>query len=109
MWKEIIIALLSALVGTYFGTFFLSKREESKMKKVRNIALRAIKIIQGYAKSSGTYDMANAELNAKLNIAEKRAVIVALHKLGLPIQTPVNAPFDIKDIKLNNEMIYGNL
>lgn len=105
MWKEIIIALLSALVGTYFGTFFLSKREESKMKKVRNIALRAIKIIHGYAKSSGTYDMANAELNAKLNIAEKRAVIVALHKLGLPIQTPVNAPFDIKDIKLNNEMI----
>ena len=38
MWKEIVIALLSALIGTYFGTFFLSKREESKVKKVRKIA-----------------------------------------------------------------------
>lgn len=109
MWTEIIIALLSALIGTYFGTFFLSKREESKVKKVRKIAIRALKIVVSYSKHNGTYDKACQELNAKLNIAEKRAVIVALHKLGLPIQTPANAPFDIKDIRLSNEVIDKDL
>lgn len=109
MWTEIIIALLSALIGTYFGTFFLSKREESKVKKVRKIANRALKIVASYSKHNGTYDKACQELNAKLNIAEKRAVIVALHKLGLPVQTPANAPFDIKDIRLSNEVIDKDL
>ena len=79
MWKELFIALLGALVGTYFGTFFLSKREELKVKKVRRIAIRALKIIANYSKHNGTYDKACQELNANLKIAEKRAVIVALH------------------------------
>lgn len=93
MWKEIVIALLSALIGTYFGTFFFSKREESKVKKVCKIAIRALKIVANYSKYNGRYDKACQELNAKLNIAEKHAVIVALHKLGLPIRIPANAPF----------------
>ena len=94
MWIDITVALASALIGTYFGTFFLAKREENKVKKVRAIAIRALEIIKGYAKYNGTYNKACQELNTKLNIAEKRAVIVALHKVGLPIQTPVNTPFD---------------
>ena len=109
MFKEIAIALLSALIGTYFGTFFLAKREESKVKKVRKIAIRALKIVANYSKYNGTYDKACQELNAKLNIAEKRAVIVALHKLGLPIRIPANAPFDIKEIHLSNEVIDSDL
>ena len=109
MWKEIVIALLSALIGTYFGTFFLSKREESKVKKVRKIAISALKIVANYSKHNGTYDKACHELNTKLNIAEKRAVIVALHKLGLPIRIPANAPFDIKEIHLSNDEIDSDL
>lgn len=105
MWTEIIIALTSALIGTYFGAFFLSKREEAKVAKVRDIALRALKIVKCYAKSGGTYDKACQELNLRLNIAEKRAVIVALHKVGLPIQIPVNAMFDIKYIQLAHTVI----
>lgn len=91
MWVDIIIALASALIGTYFGAYFLAKREENKVKKVRAIAIRALDIIKEYAKHNGSYDKACQELNTKLNIAEKRAVIVALHKIGLPIQTPINA------------------
>ena len=109
MWKELFIALLGALVGTYFGTFFLSKREELKVKKVRRIAIRALKIIANYSKHNGTYDKACQELNADLKIAEKRAVIVALHKLGLPIRIPAHAPFDIKEIHLSNEVIDRDL
>lgn len=33
MWVDIIIALVCALNGTYFGTCFLAKREEKKVKK----------------------------------------------------------------------------
>ncbi|WP_337666578.1 hypothetical protein [Prevotellamassilia timonensis] len=109
MWIDIIIALASALIGTYFGTYFLAKREEKKVKKVRAIAIRTLNIIKEYAKHNGTYDKACQELNTKLNIAEKRAVIVALHKIGLPIQTPVNAPFDIKNIQLSNGVIDKDL
>lgn len=39
MWVDITIALASALIGTFFGTFFLAKREENKVKKVRAIAI----------------------------------------------------------------------
>lgn len=109
MLVNIILALLSALIGTYFGTYFLAKREEKKAKLVRAIAIRALDIIKGYAKHNGTYDKACQELNTKLNIAEKRAVIVALHKVGLPIQTPVNTPFDIKNIQLSNDEIDKDL
>lgn len=109
MWVDIIIALASALIGTYFGTYFLAKREENKVKNVRAIAIRAIDIIKEYAKHNGSYDKACQELNTKLNIAEKRAVIVALHKIGLPIQTPINASFDIKNIQLSNDAIDKDL
>lgn len=73
MWADITIALASALIGTFFGTFFLARREENKVKKVRAIAIRALEIIKGYAKYNGTYNKACQELNTKLNIAEKRA------------------------------------
>lgn len=105
MFSDVIIALISALVGTYFGTYFLARREESKQFKIRNIAIKALEIVKEYAKYSGTYDMASAEINAKLSVAEKRSVIVALHKLGLPIQMPFHSRFDVKDLKLNKDII----
>lgn len=105
MISDVIIALISALVGTYCGTFFLSKRQEAKIEKIRKIAIRALNIIIVYAKNNGTYINASQEFNAKLNVAEKRAVIVALHKLGIPIQMPVNAPFDIRNVRFAQEAI----
>lgn len=40
------------------------------------------------------------EFNLKLNISEKRAILVALHKLGIPFETLTKDIFDIKNIKL---------
>ena len=54
MWIDITVALASALIGTYFGTFFLAKREENKVKKVRAIAIRALEIIKGYTNHQDT-------------------------------------------------------
>lgn len=48
MLMQIIVALIGALIGTYFGAFFLIKTGERKQKKLRNIAIRALKIVKGY-------------------------------------------------------------
>jgi len=42
---------------------------------------------------------AKAEFNNALNVAEKRAILVCLHKLGVPIEMPVGNTFDIKNIQ----------
>ena len=75
MWVDITTALASALIGTYFGTFFLAKREENKVKKVRAIAIRALEIIKGYAKYNGTYNKACQELNTKLKSLQVCGII----------------------------------
>ena len=87
----------------------LQSERRRRLTKFRPIANRALDIIKGYSKHNGTYDKACQELNVKLNIAEKRAVIVAFHKVGLPIQIPANAPFDIKNIQQSNDVIDKDL
>ena len=98
--NEIIIAFLTALVGgligTYGGARFLNLREDYKMKKVRAIAIKALDVIKKYSKQS--YMNAESDFNTSLSITEKRMVIVALHKLGIPMGVPANEVFDIRKI-----------
>ena len=81
-----ITGLVGALIGTYGGSYFLYKFKEKKIEKVRAIAKKALTLINGYAKESQTYDVAANDFNNKLSIADKRAVLVALHKIGIPIE-----------------------
>lgn len=104
-----LIALGSALIGTYLGAAFLTRKQESKMKKVRSIAIRAIDIIKLYGKSSGTYDKASPEFNAKLNTSEKRTIVVALHKLGIPIVSPDSGSFDVRNVQFAPSLIDKDL
>ena len=104
---NIIIALLTALIGgligTYFGARFLNMREESKMRRVRDIAIKALNLIKKYAKQS--YRNAENDFNTSLSITEKRMVIVALHKLGVPIGVPSNEVFNIRKVFFVNTTI----
>ena len=104
---NIIIALLTALIGgligTYFGARFLNMREESKMQRVRDIAIKALNLIKKYAKQS--YRNAENDFNTSLSITEKRMVIVALHKLGIPIGVPSNEVFNIRKVFFVNTTI----
>ena len=45
----ILIPILSAVLGAYFGNIFQRAREDKKMAKVRNIAIKALKIIKKYS------------------------------------------------------------
>ena len=63
---------------------------------VRNIAIKALNILKSYAKKS--YREAEGEFNRVMSIAEKRTVIVSLHKLGIPFGVPSNESFNIRKI-----------
>ena len=102
---SLLVALIGGLIGTYCGSYFLHLREENKMKKVQNIAIRALGILKKYAKQS--YREAENEFNNTLTITEKRTVIVALHKLGVPFELPYNEMFDIKKMHFVDKVIDG--
>ena len=100
-----ILALVAAIVGTYFGARLINYRNEKKIKNVRKIAIRGLNIINDYTKNNRTYCDVKNEFNNKLNIAEKRAVLVCLHKLGIPIKMPIGKTFDVKDVQFLPKII----
>ena len=100
MGITIIVSLLTALcgglVGTYCGARFLNARDDSKMKRVRTVASNAIKVLKKYSKQS--YRKAENEFNTSFSLTEKRIIIVALHKLGVPVDVPTNEVFNLRSI-----------
>lgn len=99
----ILTALIGGFIGTYLGARFLNMREESKMQRVRDIAIKALNVIKKYSKQS--YRNAENDFNTSLTITEKRMVIVALHKLGVPIGVPSNEVFNIRKVFFVNMTI----
>ena len=85
----ILVTLLSgaigAGIGTYLGSHFSAQKQERRNKEIRNIAIKALNIIKKYSGKGNTYDMAEADFNTSLSVAEKRIFMVSLHKLGIPI------------------------
>lgn len=102
-----LIPLLSgiagALIGTFCGAYFLHKYQKSDNKKIRDIAIRAVEIFKSYKGKS--FVEAQNEFNNKLTLSEKRAVIVALHKLGIPIDIPFAQSFNINEVCLCDQVI----
>lgn len=93
-----IVTLIGAVIGTYGGALFAAKRQEKRIKELRQMAIKALKILQKYARNKQTYDVAASDFNNALSIAEKRVFIVALHKLGIPILVTPDSKFDIQNI-----------
>ena len=91
----IISGTIGAIIGTYGGAFFLNYWQNRKTRRIRSIAIKALKIFLDYPKKS--YTEAENQFNT-LTHSEKRAVIVALHKLGVPMGIATNEVFDIKII-----------
>lgn len=101
----LISGAVGALIGTYGGSYFLHWKQEKKIKNVRSMAIKALNIFKEYAQQKKSYaDTAN-EFNTKLNVSEKRAVVVALHKLGIPFEAPTKDAFDIKNIRFKDIVI----
>lgn len=92
----ILTAVLGGWVGAYFGSKYLETKESHEKEKVRNIAVKALNILKSY--SDRSYREAEGEFNKSMTVAEKRTVIVALHKLGIPVGIPSNEIFNIREI-----------
>lgn len=101
----LITGTIGALIGTYGGACFLHRKQEKKIRHVRLMAVKALNIFKTYAQQKRSYSDAVNEFNTKLSVSEKRAVLVALHKLGLPVETPTRNTLDIKNIRLKEVMI----
>lgn len=101
----IVIALISALLGGYFGALFQYHFQNRKISKIRSIAIKALDIFVQYAKQDNTFDIVSEEFNNSLNIVEKRAVLVALCKLGIPVVQPINDVFKIEKVRFEKKII----
>lgn len=101
----IISTLIGAIIGTALGAFILAWRSESGLRKVRKTAIKTLDMFEKYEKQEKPYAEASAEFNSILNIAEKRSVLVALHKIGIPIAFPTIGQFDIKNVSFLHERI----
>lgn len=108
-WLTIVLALLGTLlgagVGTYGGVFLLNRRTESKTSGVRNIAINMLNKIKEYDKAGNTYQVIQEDFNKTFSTAEKRAVLVTLHKIGVPVELPFQQPFNIRKISFSQEKI----
>ena len=102
---KIAIGIITALVGGFLGAYFQYSFQNRKVSRVRRIAIKALRIFLGYAKKGQTFDMAASEFDNKINIVEKRAILVALCKLGIPIVKPVDDTFYIEHIRFEKEEI----
>lgn len=101
----LISGAIGALIGTYGGSYFLHWKQEKKIKNVRSMAVKALDIFKEYAQHKKSYADSANEFNTKLNVSEKRAVVVALHKIGVPFEISTKHDFDIKNLRLKDIII----
>jgi len=99
----ILAAVLGGWVGAYFGNKYQRAQENKKMEAVRDIAIKALNIIKHYDNQS--YTKAANQFNTDLTIAQKRTIIVLLHKLGIPVIVPANETFDIHRIHFSDRIV----
>ena len=102
---SLVSVLIGALVGGFSGAFFNDFFHERKGKRIRKIAHRGLDIFRKYSKDDGTYDDASKDFNISLDTSEKRAILVCLHKLGIPIETNVTSGFNLNCIQFSGVKI----
>ena len=102
----ILTAVVGGWVGAYFGNKYREDKESHEKEIVRNIAIKALNILKSYAGKS--YRDAEGEFNNSISIAEKRTVVVALHKLGIPFGVPSNETFNIREIHFMDIIVNEN-
>ena len=102
----ILTAVLGGWVGAYFGNKYREDKESHEKEIVRDIAIKSLNILKSY--SGKSYREAEGEFNKLMSIAEKRTIVVALHKLGIPFGIPSNETFNIRGIHFMDVIVNEN-
>ncbi len=102
-WTNLTFSIAGALIGTYMGAVFLYRKQQKRYKNIRKIAIRALKILGKYKKRP--YEDASNDFNASLNLTEKRAVLIALYKIGVPFRSKNLGKFNLSEVFLSDDII----
>ncbi len=103
--ENLLISFVSAFIGTFIGAALHIAYGEHKKKTIRNIAFTALNLFQKYAKDGKCYNVVAEDFNNAFNLSEKRAILVLLHKLGVPISIPLSGFFNIKQVSFLENII----
>lgn len=96
-------ALIGGIVGTYGSSHFITRKQEKRQENIRKIALRALNIFKDY--DGKTYHDAESEFNTKLSITEKRIILVALYKIGIPIFAENIGKFSLENVSFMSKEV----
>lgn len=96
-------ALIGGLVGTYGSSYFIARKQDKRQENIRKIALRALDIFKDY--DGKTYHDAENEFNTKLSITEKRIILVALYKIGIPIFAENIGKFSLENVSFMSKEV----
>lgn len=109
-WTAVLTGAISAIIGgfigTYCGSVFINRENNKKNKDAREIAIKALDIFEKYKDKK--YEDASNEFNVSLSRAEKRIILVALHKIGIPIANEKFVKSNDYSIIFRNELIKEN-
>ena len=101
-----ISAIIGGFIGTYFGAFFINKDIKKKNEDARKIAINALNIFKKYKNKK--YEDASNDFNVSLSRAEKRIILVALHKIGIPIANERLIKSNDYTVSFRSELIQEN-
>lgn len=96
-------ALIGGFIGTYGSSYFITRKQEERQENIRKIALRALDIFKDY--DGKTYHDAESEFNTKLSITEKRIILVALYKIGIPIFAENIGKFSLENVSFMSKEV----
>lgn len=102
---SIVFSLLSgaigAVIGTFGGAYLIILKQDKAKRATRKMAKKAIDLFRKYSKKDGTFNLAEQEFNSTISLAEKRTVLVALHKLGVPVIVKPGSVFSIEKVSFD--------
>jgi len=105
-WATVILSAIAACVGTALGAGMVVYLQGRKSKAVRKTAISALTLLKEYADTkTPKYTDAQNAFNIKFNMAQKRSMLVALHKIGVPIEIPVSGLSAIENVYFSDKKI----
>lgn len=96
-------AIGGAFVGTYLGVYLINRRQQKQYKNTRALVKKALDIFKKYNQKK--YSAASSDFNTSLNLTEKRIILVALHKVGIPFSFKSKGKFNISEISFSDIVI----
>lgn len=105
-WTILISGIIGGIIGTYLGAFFIYRKQQERYKNIRKTAVKALKVFKKYQNKA--YENASNDFNVSLNLTEKRAILVVLHKIGIPITPKSSGKFNINEIIFAEDTIVSN-